>query len=179
VEDLSWKTQFPALPWLPIVLLGFVMGSRVAEGGISLGKLALGLGVGCLILFAGDMIAGGIGSLYPANPLIFGKHPPDLEYLSLYTGLTCLLIALHSMNEGINTATPLKGVIVLGQTALFFYIVHVQLIELISPVIAPLPLPPLERSLLIVLAVAPVMLVLCMGYRSYKRQHPRSVLQYL
>jgi peptidoglycan/LPS O-acetylase OafA/YrhL len=130
-------------------------------------------------VFAGIMLTGDIGILYPDNRLIFGKHPPDLAYLSLYTGLSLLLIALHSHLEGINHTLPLKLLTLLGQTALFFYIIHLRLIELLSPLIAPLPLPPLERSLLIVLAALPLLLILCRWYRRLKRQHPSSLLQYL
>lgn len=179
VEDMTWKTQFPALAWLPVVMFGFIAGSRIAEGHISPTKLTLRMGIGCLILFAGVMLAGGFGTLYPAHPLIFGKHPPDLAYLSLYTGVACLLISLHSTTDSLNTALPLRVVTILGQSALFFYLIHIRLIELVSPVIAPLDLPPLERSLLIVLAVLPVLICLCAWYRSYKKQHPDSLLQYL
>lgn len=179
VEDMAWKTQFPALPWLPVILLGFIMGSRVAEQSARLGQLSLRIGLGCLALFAASMLAGDIGSLYPPDPFIFGKHPPDLDYIFLYTGLTCLLIAFHTTLDRINTTLPMRVVMILGQTALFFYLVHIRLIELISPLFAPLPLPPLERSLLIVVTVLPALLILCLGYRSVKRQHPESVLQYL
>ena len=90
-----------------------------------------------------------------------------------------LLIALQSRLEFTHTMPFMKIVIVLGQTALFFYVLHIRLIELVSPMVAPLPLPSLVRSLLIVLAVLPVMVLLCRLYRQYKRQHPASVLQYL
>lgn len=179
VEDLTWKTQFPALAWLPVVLLGFVTGTRVATGKASLGKSALALGVGCLGLFAAVMMMGNVGSLYPDDPWVFGKHPPDLAYISLYTGITFLLIALHSRLDAINATLPMKLVIVLGQTALFFYIIHIRLIELVSPVFASLPMHPLERSMLIVMTALPILLVLCLWYRAYKRQHPESLLQYL
>jgi uncharacterized membrane protein len=178
VEDITWKTQFPALAWLPVVLLGFIAGSRVAAGRAALGNLALRLGLACLILFMLGMIAGDIGSIYPADPFIFGKHPPDLGYISLYTGITCLLIALHSMIDAINHAAALKFVIVLGQTALFFYLIHLRLIELISPLFASLPLHPLERSGLIVLAALPLLVLLCVWYQAHKRQHPDSLLKY-
>lgn len=179
VEDVTWKTQFPALGWLPVVLLGFWAGARVAQDGVSLGKLALLLGLGCLGLFGGAMLMGDIGTLYPENPFIFTKHPPDLSYMTLYTGLTCLLIALHTRLGFLNTLLPFKAVIVLGQAALFFYIVHLRLIELVSPAFAPLELAPFARSLLIVLAVLPLLVVLCLWFRSYKRHHPDSLLQYL
>lgn len=178
VEDVVWKTQFPALPWLPVVLLGFVVGSRVLAGA-PLRKLALWLGSGSLLLFAGVLVSGGFGNLYQGNPFIFGKHPPDLAYIALYTGLTWLLIALHSAFTALNSAPPLRFAAVLGQAALFFYIVHIHLIELLSPLIAPLPLPPLARSLLIVLAALPILTALSVWYRAYKRQHPHSVLRYL
>lgn len=179
VEDMTWKTQFPALGWLPVILLGFIMGARVAAGIRSLGRLALTVGLGCLLVFAVVMLAGDIGSLYPADPLIFGKHPPDLAYISLYTGITCLLIAIHSRFDGLTTLPPMRFIMLLGQSALFFYIIHIRLIELVSPVIAPLPLPPLERSLFIVLAVLPVLLLLSVQYLSYKRRHPQSIFRYL
>lgn len=178
VEDVTWKTQFPALAWLPVVLLGFITGSRVVKDGNPLGKLSLWLGVGCLILFTGSMLVGDINSLYPGNPLIFGKHPPDMDYIFLYTGLTFLLIALHSSVECV-TIPPFRIPVVLGQAALFFYLIHIRLIEVISPAFAHLPLMPLERSLLIVITVLPILVVLCLRYRVYKRQHPNSLLQYL
>lgn len=178
VEDLTWKTQFPALAWLPVVVLGFITGSRVVKDGSSLGKLSLWLGIGCLMLFLGSMLAGDINSLYPGDPLIFGKHPPDMDYIFLYTGLTFLLIALHSSIERI-TIPLFRIPVVLGQAALFFYLIHIRLIEVVSPAFAHLPLTPLERSLLIVLTVLPILLVLCLRYRAYKRKHPNSLLQYL
>ncbi len=179
VEDMTWKTQFPALPWLPIVLLGFITATLVLRKKMSLGKLALGLGLSCLALFAANMLIGDMWSLYPDNPFIFGKHPPDFAYLSLYTGLAFLLIALHNRLQRVSLTKPMKVVSILGQSSLFFYIIHVRLIEIISPFIAPLQLPALERSLLIVLAVLPVTVVLCVVYRFVKRKHPQSVLQYL
>lgn len=179
VEDVTWKTQFPALPWLPVVLLGFLMASQTAEDRASLGRFTLRVGLLCLLFFAGSLAAGDIGSLYPVEPLVFTKHPPDLDYLSLYTGLTCLLIALHSALGQANRTLPVKAITVLGQTALFFYIVHIRLLELVSPLFAPLPLPPLERSLLIVTVALPVLVALCLRYRSYKRRHPHSLLRFL
>jgi uncharacterized membrane protein len=178
VEDITWKTQFPVLGWLPVVLSGFIVGSLVAKDGKSLGKLSLQLGLGCVAVFVISILAGDIGSTYPAHPLIFGKHPPDVDYIFLYTGLTFLLIALHSMIERIR-AFPSKIIILLGQTALFFYLIHIRLIELVSPLFAPLSLPPLMRSLLIVLTVLPILVVLCLRFRAYKRQHPNSILQYI
>jgi len=178
VEDVVWKTQFPALPWLPVVLLGFVVGSRVLAG-TSLRKLALWLGSASLLLFAGVLVSGGFGNLYQGSPFIFGKHPPDLAYIALYTGLTWLLIALHSASTALNGAPPLKLAALLGQAALFYYIVHIHLIELLSLLIAPLPLPSLARSLLIVLAALPILAALSVWYRAYKRQHPHSMLRYL
>ncbi len=179
VEDVVWKTQFPALPWLPVVLLGFLVGARTARDGAALRRLALWLGLGSLLLFVLVLAAGGFGNLYPADPLIFTKHPPDLAYILFYTGLTWLLIALHSALPQLNAAPPLKLVAALGQTALFFYVVHIGLIELLSPLIAPLPLPPLTRSLLIVLVALPLLVALSLWYRGYKRRNPDSVLRYL
>lgn len=178
VEDLTWKSQFPALGWLPVVLLGFITGTQVAKG-VSLTKLTLVLGLGCLALFALLRFSGDIGSLYPTNPLIFGKHPPDLEYLSFYVGLTYVLIALLSILTDVYASVLLKVFVILGQSALFFYVVHIRLIELVSPLFAPLPLPPLVRSFLIVMFVLPTMVILSQHYRSHKRKHPESVLRYL
>lgn len=175
VEDLTWKTQFPALAWLPIVLLGFVSARPLGDGS----KLALRLGLGCLAVFAVNLLAGDVGGLYPADPFIFGKHPPDVGYLSLYTGLTLLLIAGMGMQQGWQQTRTAQTVAMLGQTALFFYVIHIRLIEMVSPLIAPLEMTALERSVLIVLVVLPMLLMLCRVYRSLKRQYPESVLQYL
>jgi surface polysaccharide O-acyltransferase-like enzyme len=152
--------------------------SRVIAGA-SLGRLALRLGLGSLAVFALSMLANAVTSFYPDNPLVFGKHPPDLSYIALYTGLTFLLVALHSGLERLNTMPIFRAVALLGQTALFFYVIHIRLIEVFSPLIAPLEQSPLLRSLLITLLLLPVLLLLCALYRRYKRQHPQSLLQYL
>lgn len=179
VEDMTWRAQFPALPWLPVVALGFIIGKRVVTGSIRLERKAVSLGVSFVVLGMVVTLTGGFGNLYPNHPLIFGKHPPDLAYLLIYIGITFLLIAFHSRFNLSNTPFLLRAVAAMGQTALFFYIVHVRLIYVFSLLIAPLELPSLERSLLIALAALPLLVALCMKYRAYKRAHPDSLLRYL
>ncbi len=178
LED-TWFVQFPALPWLPVMLLGYISGRRVAHGEIDLARYSLRLGALLLALGALVIAFNSFGNLYPDHPLIFGKHPPDLPYLFIYGGLTFWLIALHSRFEILNETPVAWALATLGQSALFFYVIHVRVIELLTPLLADPELPPLTQSFLIAAIVLPIMLLLCLGYRAYKRQHPGSVLQYL
>ena len=178
LED-SWFVQFPALPWLPVVMLGFISGVKVMRGELHLGRYAFRMGT---LLFAVGVIVvafNSFGNLYTDHPLIFGKHPPDMPYLFLYVGITFWLIALLTRFEALNHTPAGQVLAMLGQTALFFYVIHVRVIELLTPLLADPELPPLAQSFLITAVVLPIMLLLCLGYRAYKRQHPGGVLQYL
>lgn len=175
----TWAAQFPALPWLAVVILGFISGAKLAAGEIDLGRYSFRLGLGLLLAWLLIFWLNSFGYLYSENRWIFGKHPPDLAYLLLYVGLTFWLIALHSRFHALNHGLIASMFILLGQTALFFYLLHIRFIQLLTPLAQLLDMSPLLRSLLIVAWVLPIMLMLCYAYRAYKRRHPSSLLQYL
>lgn len=179
IVDISWKTQFPALAWLPIVLLGFITSQMVLQTRWSLPQLCLRIGFFCLFIFGLVWLGHDFGNLYFDDPIIFVKNPPDLAYLSLYVGLAYLIIALHSITPHLNLLWPWRIVATLGQTALFFYLIHIRLIELLSPLFNPLELPPLLHSLAIVLFALPILIIACRIYLFYRRKYPDSVLKYL
>lgn len=174
-----WAAQFPVLPWLSVVILGFISGTKLTRGEIDLGRYSFRLGTGLMLAWLVIFWLHNFGYLYAENRWIFGKHPPDLAYLLFYVGLVFWLIALHTRFNQLNQGFVANMLIILGQTALFFYLLHIRFIQLLTPLALQLDVPPLLRSLIITVWVLPLMLMLCYGYRAYKRRHPNSLLQYL
>lgn len=174
----SWLVLFPILPWLPVLLLGFISGNFLAQNKIRLADYALKMGVILLITWLLVVLNNGFGNLYFDNPLIYGKHPPDLAYLACYTGFSFLLLAFYSRLEPYLTEMPWRYIGVFGQTALFFYIIHIRLLDLIGALL-PLPFVPLVQSFILVGIAAPILYILCAIYRMIKRRYPTSILQYL
>jgi uncharacterized membrane protein len=176
-----WLVLFPALPWLPVMLFGLVSGELLIGGKIRLPDYAIGMGIFLLILSLVIDLNAGYGNLYPADPFIFGKHPPDLMFIFVYLSLGFLLLGLYQHLSPLYRTLPVRILIQFGQTSLFFYIVHTRLLLLASYIIPgpTLELPPLAYSLVLVTVTLPILFLLCRGYQQLRSRYPNSVLQYL
>jgi uncharacterized membrane protein len=175
----AWLVLFPALPWLPVMLLGFISGLLVAQGKVLLPVYAAFMGVTllcCWILVDADA---GFGNLYPDNPLIFGKHPPDLSFLLVYPGVGFLLICANQMLTPLRHMLPVSILVQFGQTSLFFYLIHTRVLTLVSYLIPADLTSPAMYSLLLTGVSIPILFFLCKGYAHLKARYPGSVLQYL
>jgi surface polysaccharide O-acyltransferase-like enzyme len=175
----AWSVEFPLLAWMPVVLLGFVIGRQIKRPDFSLHRLSASVGM-ILISAAGLVILlNGFGNLYTERRIILGKHPPDFAYLALYTGIALLLIAFHTRFPTLTAHWLLRWVAALGQAALVFYVLHVKVLEALAWALAPLELPPAGLSLLLVTMTLALLLPVCVVYRHAKRLYPHSPLQYL
>lgn len=175
----TWLVLFPALPWLPVMIFGYLSGRYLLHGTTRLKHYTLIAGCGLLLAGTVIILLNGPGNLYPENPLIFGKHPPDLAFLTIYPGLALLLVYMHHRFPILNTTTIMRVVAIFGQTSLFFYLVHVRVLMLVSYVVVDWMLPPLAHSLALVSITVPIMFVLCSWYFSVRARYPESVLKYL
>ena len=171
---------YPMLPWLPVMMLGYITGSQILTGNIrDLGAFSLRLGLLLLVLWLMVVEIGEFGNLYPQSPFIYGKHPPDLAYLSLYLGIAYLLIALHVRLEHSAFNWLWNWLKIFGQASLFFYLAHVRVVEALTLLLAGLHLSPMMLSLTITLVALPLLLLLSRLYRRIKEQYPESLLQYI
>jgi uncharacterized membrane protein len=183
--------KYPILPWLAITLLGWVFGRHlirfVAGQSKVSGKSVLWIcgAVGLLVFF----VIRGINSygnmfLYRADNswqqwLHLSKYPPSLAYYSLELGILFLCLALLRTLE-VQIGVRENGVFfVVGQTAMFFYLVHHLAFETPATYFG---LPGVD-GLAATYGVAALMLVLlypvCRWYRTVKAAHPASLLKYL
>lgn len=184
---------YPMIHWLAMMLLGWAFGrhllaSRTEDGGRTDTLLVLG-GLTGLLLSATLRAANGFGNMGLLRDdssvvqwLHMSKYPPALVYTSLELGLMALfLVALRryegSLREGPNRWNPL---LVWGQTALFYYMLHFIVLGGLSLAITG---GMGKRGLPETWAAAGVTLVLlypvCVAYRKLKQQYPKSVLQYV
>lgn len=191
-----WKGElgtllYPALPWLAIMLLGHVLGVHMVRWHAGAARwpptrvLALA-GVAALVVFAVVRGLNGYGNMFLPREdgslvqwLHVSKYPPSLAFVGLELGLVMLLLAALCRLEPRVPARPDGPLLVLGQTALFFYLLHWPLLGLPAVIFGLFRAGGLATSLLAAVAVVVVMLPLCRWYRHYKRTHPHGWARYI
>lgn len=182
---------YPAIPWLAIMLLGWVLGEHMSRwhagrarwspprvlalagvAGLAVFGLVRGLnGYGNMQLLRGD------GSL--VQWLHVSKYPPSLAFVGLELGLVMLLLAGLLRIEPRIPEIPRDPVLLWGQTALFFYVLHWLLLGGSAMALGLFRGGGLGTTYLAAAAVLLVMLVPCGWYRRYKRAHPQSWARYV
>lgn len=170
---------FPVLPWLAVMLLGFISARLVVQKLIDFKQYTLWLGLGLLGIWVVITLLNDFGRLYTANPLITTKHPPMLDYLTFYIGIAFLLLSAFTRFKWLANSPPARFLSMLGQTSLFYYLAHFYLTMILAFVLKKLPAPELLISAIIVLVALPILFVACRYYRRIRDQYPNSVLQYL
>jgi uncharacterized membrane protein len=187
----SLSIKYPLLPWLAVMVLGWVFGRHLVRVGAGTtrvsGRTVLWVsGAASLLLFAVVRGSAGYGDMFLHRAdgswqqwLHVSKYPPSLTYLALELGLLFLSLAFLRTIE-LRIGVRENGVfLVFGQTAMFFYLVHRLVLEI-----------PATRfglrgvgNLATTYWVAAVLLVLlypaCRWYRSVKAAHPNSFLKYI
>lgn len=183
----TYTVLYPALPWLAIMMLGWVFGERLMSrqpGLWPLERLLMVSGLSALVLFVLIRSIDGYGNLFMhlgGNTLVhwlyISKYPPSLAYTMLELGLMAiifaLLIRLESVNSVINNNGP---ILVFGQTALFFYLAHFGVLAALRLV---LERGSLEQTYWITLLVLIILYPICRIYRSLKWRYPQSLLRFL
>jgi uncharacterized membrane protein len=182
---------YPLIPWLSIMMAGFVLGRFLIETrgrahSAHTRSFAL-IGLALLALFALVRGVDGYGnwglyrdSLLPLQWLHVAKYPPSLSYTALELGLTFLLLALFFRLEDTRRSSLLQPFLIFGSTAFFYYLLHVHLLALFELVFR------LDRSsgglvktyaaaLAVLLALYP----LCTRYRRYKAARPDGWTRYI
>lgn len=183
-----YTVLYPLLPWLAIMMLGWVFGERLLiskrSGLWSVERLLTMWGMVALIMFV--MVRGidGYGNMfmYLEGPTLvqwlhISKYPPSLAYVLLELGLMAIILALLIRLESvIMIVTRNEPVLLFGQTALFFYLAHFCVLEVLRLFIER---GALERVYWITLLILVILYPICRGYRSLKWRHPHSLLRFL
>lgn len=179
---------YPLLPWLGIMMLGWVFGRRLAtapDRGVA--RLLVAAGLGALAVFAVLRGANGYGNMRLLREdgslvqwLHVSKYPPSLTYTTLELGLMALcLAALFRLERVPTAATALRPLWLLGQTALFYYLLHVHLLTLAAWTFGGAHQAGLGATYVAALGTLAVLFPLCVWYRGYKRAHPQGWPRYV
>lgn len=183
----TYTVLYPALPWLGIMLLGWVFGQQlIATKSDSWAVDRLLMIIGWLMLTLFVVIRGldGYGNMFmhlEGNTLIqwlhVSKYPPSLAYTLLELGLMAVILALLMRLESIKkTINPNGPVLVFGQTALFFYLAHFCVLLALKLLFER---GNLEQTYWITLLALIILYPICRIYRSLKYRHPQSLLRFL
>jgi len=174
---------YPLLPWLAIMVLGWCFGrtlTRVTTDAAA--RLLATAGAGALALFAVVRALNGYGNmrlLREGGSLVqwlhVSKYPPCLSYTALELGLMAVLLAalLRARQRG-----P-AALLVLGQTALFFYLLHVHVLVAAATALGLAHKGGLAATYAAALAVLVVLYRPCASYGRYKRAHPDGWARYV
>ena len=134
---LKVKVTYPILPWIGVILLGYVAGpiySRAVESGRRV-RMLVSLGLGCLALFLVlrgfnvygetlDWVTRSDGVRTLMDFVNVTKYPPSLAFLLLTLGTAMLLMAWFERHDGVLT----RGIAEIGGAPMFFYILHLYVL---------------------------------------------------
>ncbi len=186
---------YPMTHWLAMMLLGWAFGRHLLERGthraarLHTEKILLFAGLSGLLLSAfirRANVYGNMGLLRDDASVVqwlhMSKYPPSLVYSLLELGLMALFLVLFLGYERRMRGAPWRWnpLLVFGQTALFFYILHFIALGGSALVITG---GMMQRGLPETYLAAAVTLVVlypvCVGFRALKQRHPNSILQYV
>ncbi|MDD0812012.1 heparan-alpha-glucosaminide N-acetyltransferase domain-containing protein [Curvibacter sp. RS43] len=140
-DGLTVRTSYPVLPWIGLILAGYLLGPWYAPSvePAQRQRRLLALGLGALLGFA---VLRGL-HLYGDQPWVAGpteihtfmaflnvtKYPPSLHFILLTVGLGLLaLVGLERLRDGQPLGQMLGQI---GAVPMFFYLAHLYLLHLL------------------------------------------------
>ncbi len=128
---------YPVVPWLGLAGFGMVFGRWLLQDRARAYRRALWVGFCLLVLFFVVRAWGGFGNIRPPQGgewiafLNVVKYPPSLVFILLTLGTDLTLLGLFA-RVGLSLERWARPLIVLGSSALFFYLAHLYLYALIG-----------------------------------------------
>ena len=190
----AFAVGYPVLPWLAMMVFGWVFGRWLlarkdeADGDSRASRLLLRIGAASVALF---LVMRGFNTfgneqLYRLDGswvqwLHVSKYPPSAAFTALELGLMCLILGglfLLQRRQGdeVNLNNP---VLVFGQTAFFFYVIHIFFYETTSRLLGLHMAGGLGTSTIAMVIGLVVLYPVCRWYRGFKAAHAGTVLRYM
>ncbi|HEY0476099.1 MAG TPA: heparan-alpha-glucosaminide N-acetyltransferase domain-containing protein [Kofleriaceae bacterium] len=183
---------YPFLPWTGFMLVGWAIGMRIAGPGMR-ARDWLTLAAVAAATFVIVRGGNGYGNAHVLRRdgswnaawneawneawiewLHVSKYPPSLAYAALELGIAFALLAAVW-----RWARPWKPLVVLGQTALFYYVIHAHLLKGTAAALGVYRHFGVGATLLAWAVTLVALYPACRWYLGVKRRHPRSVLRFL
>jgi len=189
-SDLSISYAF--VPWLSVMILGWVFGRYILDFGQGKTKLEPAtllffLGFSALTAFVAVRYLNGYGNMHLYREgfswqqwLHVSKYPPSMSFLTLELGVMAVILALMIRLEKI-IGTRQNGVLlVFGQTSMIFYLVHRLFLTGTANFADLKGFTDLPTTYLITAIMLILLYPFCLWYRTFKAKHPESIwLKYL
>jgi uncharacterized membrane protein len=183
--------HYPFIPWLAIMMLGWAFGRHIVQFNagktlVSPMKVLLISGIISLAVFVIVRANQGYGDMFLHRSdsswqqwLHVSKYPPSLTYYGLELGLLALCLALMMKIEpliGVRSNGPL---LVFGQTAMFFYLLHRLLLEIPATYFGLRGFGDISTTYIVWALLLPPLYFTCRWYRVVKKEHPDSILRFI
>jgi uncharacterized membrane protein len=179
----SLVIMYPLFPWLAIMIMGWVFGRylldyREGKTWINPVPLLVGLGISALILFFVIRYYNGYGNMLLLREganwqqwLHVSKYPPSASFIFLELGLMFLILSLMIFLEPIIGVRQNGVLLVFGQTAMIFYLVH-RLILTGSGTYGGLrDIADLNFAYIVTAVMLLLLYPFCLWYRGFKLKH--------
>jgi uncharacterized membrane protein len=186
----SLLIHYPFIPWLAIMILGWVFGRHIVNFNATKTKVTpikvlLITGILALILFVIVRYFRGYGDMFLHRAdnswwqwMHVSKYPPSLTFYTLELGLLALCLALLMKIE------PLIGVrqngpfLLFGQTAMFYYLLHRLALEIPATYFGVRGFGDISTTYIVWALMLVPLYYACRWYRDFKAAHSDSVLKY-
>ena len=184
--------KYPLLPWLAMMILGWVFGRYLLsykDGNTKIGPvtLLLTLGITALMAFAVIRYNNGYGNMFLYREdnswqhwLHVSKYPPSAAFTFLELGLMSVIMAMMIWFERLIGDRPNGVLLVFGQTAMIFYLMHRLILEGTATHGGLRHFADLNTTYIVSIVMLILLYPFCLWYRGYKAKHAHSIwLRYL
>lgn len=182
------SVEFSTLGWVPLMGLGLLLGRKINT--VVFQKATSWFGIGFAILLSWFLLreAGGFGDLTPYNSdqpwyffIIMSKTPPSFTYLLFNLGISAFVMGLLVLSGSMLSRKPLLWIVMMGQVALFFFVLHIVVYGIIGRIVRlmEIPLPGVVLAILVWALGIVALLPITIMYRNIRKRHPQSILKYL
>jgi uncharacterized membrane protein len=140
VRSGTFRSMYPVIPWIGIILLGLVVGrdaltrERPVRWWLALAAVSFGA-------FLVIRVANSYGNAYPYASIatldfwIFAKYPPDVAFLTWSFGCICLTLAALAIIAPHETPRWLRPFEIFGRVPFFFYVVHFYVLGVVQAIL--------------------------------------------
>jgi uncharacterized membrane protein len=181
IRSGGFRSLYPVIPWVAVVVLGFVVG-RDAAGRADPERRWLKLAALSLAAFLAVRLPGGYGNAYAFSSYTgldfwsFAKYPPDLAFLTWSFAAVFLGLALLRWLTRNGVPLVLRPFVWYGRVPFFFYVVHFYVLGLSQGALHRRF--GLGGTFVVWLLLLAVMAGPCVWYYRKKRDRPNFITRY-
>jgi uncharacterized membrane protein len=183
--------HYPVIPWLAMMILGWAFGRHIVQYNAGTKKttpstVLFVAGIAFILVFIIFRALQGYGDMFLHRSddtwqqwLHVSKYPPSLTYYGLELGLLALWLAMLMKIEPIIGVRANGPILVFGQTAMFYYLLHRLVLEIPATYFGLRGFGDISTTYIVWAIMLVPLYYACLWYRDFKKLHPDSFLKYL